>query len=74
MDYNIVVTVNQFQDKVIKARAKMKEISAQQVVSDLVNEKVTEHADAMIADALNTKLSKMTSGMALAKLDAMDEG
>jgi len=72
MKYTIDVEVNQFQDKVLRAKAVQQETSVEDVLTDVINKKVSEHADAMIADALNTKLTKMDKGRALAILQSMD--
>ena len=72
MKYTITVEVDQFRDRALRARAKMKEISVEDVLTEIVNDKVIVAADTMVADALNTKLSGMSAGLALAQLEAME--
>lgn len=73
MIYTIKVELNQFQDNQLKAKAALREKSVDEVLTALVQAKVNEQADAYVEDALKTKLSKMSAGLALAKLNAMDE-
>ena len=73
MIYTIEVEINQFQDKAIRAKAAQQSVSPEDILTGIVNNKVIEQANAMVADALNTKLSKMDAGLALARLEAMDD-
>ncbi len=72
MKYTIDIEVNDFQDKQLRAKAKMKEVSPKDILGEIVADKVIAELNAMIDDVLNTKLSKIDAGLALARLDAMD--
>ncbi len=73
MKYAVEVEVDQFQDKALKTKAKLQEVSVVNILTAIINSAVQVATNALIADALNTKLSKMKAGLALAKLEAMEE-
>lgn len=73
MKYTIEVDVDQFQDKVLKAKAKLQEVSPKDYLMGIVDTEVSSALNKLVDDALKTKLGKMSTGLALAKLEAMDE-
>jgi len=71
--YTIEIEIDEFEDKALKRRAKMKEIKAEDVLKEIVNDVVVNQLDELVADALNTKLTKMPAGKALAILESMED-
>jgi len=71
--YTLEVEVDEFQDKALKRKAKMKDMSAEDILMNIVAGNVQDELNEMVVDALNTKLSKMPAGKALAIIEAMDE-
>ena len=72
MIYTIEITVNEFQNRVLKRRAAIQSISPQTYLEGIVGDRVLGRLNEIVDDALKTKLSKMDAGLALAQLDAMD--
>lgn len=71
--YTIEVETDEFQEKALKRKAKLQEVSTEKVLSDIVNAIVEDDLNFLVEDALKTKLSKMPAGKALAILESMDE-
>ncbi len=72
MIYNIDIEVDEFQDKQIRKRAAMQEISPEDVLVGYFEVKIKPQVDDLINDELNGKIDALSKGRALAYLDAMD--
>lgn len=72
MIYNIDIEVDEFQDRQIRKRAAMKEISPEDVLVEYFDIKIKPQVDNLIEDELNDKILALGKGKALAYLEALD--
>ncbi len=72
MIYEIEIEVDEFQDRQIRKRAAMKEISVEDVLVDYFNIKIKPQVDDLIEDELNDKIAALGKGRSLAYLEALD--
>ena len=70
--YTIEIEVDEFQEKELKRRAKLKEIAPDIMLSDIVNVSAHDILEEMVNDELNRKLTKIPAGRALSFLEVMD--
>jgi len=72
MKYKLEIEIDEFKSRQIKKRAEMKEVSEEDILMKEIEELVLGRLDEWVLDELNDKLTTMSSGKALALLEAMD--
>ena len=72
MKYKLDLEINEFRSKQVKKRAQVKEISENDVLTELFDRFVGEELDKLIISELNDKIDNLSPGKALAFLSAMD--
>lgn len=72
MIYNIDIEIDEFQDKQLRKRAALKEISPEEVLVQYFDIKIKPQIDGLINDELGEKINALGKGKSLALLEAMD--
>ena len=72
MIYKVEIDSDEFKSRQIRKRAEIQEVSEEEILMREINKLVLGRFEEWIQDELNGKLTTMSSGKALALLEAMD--